>query len=119
MATGPLPTASLLLDEAVDEALSDGLLLGVAQKLRGLPVPLGDHPEGVHAEDGGVGRLDEPLKVVGDPLLLVCDLADLGDVLPDADDADDLAARAAPSGRVEQDVLALTSGDGTLWGVLL
>ena len=86
----------------VHQVLPDGLLLGVAQQPRGLAVPLGHHALGVDAEDGSVGTVDEAPQVVGDALLLLLHRADLGDILTDANHADDLAVWPAAGGRVQQ-----------------
>mmetsp|Transcript_27994 Transcript_27994/g.67792 ORF Transcript_27994/g.67792 Transcript_27994/m.67792 type:complete len:500 (-) Transcript_27994:377-1876(-) len=69
-----------------------------------LLVPLGERALDVHPEDGRVCRLDEHLEVVGHARELRFARVELRDVLPHADDADDLTVGVATRRRVQQDL---------------
>ena len=108
--------AELVANVLRDEVVAHDLLLGEARDGRHLAVPLVDVAVGVDAEDGRVRRVDEQGEVVGDALQLGLARLELGDVLPDADDAEDLARRVAARGRVEEhlDAAAVLGDKGEL-----
>ena len=90
-------------DEFLHEVLAHHLLLSVAGDLDGLAVPLVDEAIFIDAEDGRVRRVDEHAEIVRNASKLHLRFGDLGDILADADHADDLARRIEPRRCVEQD----------------
>mmetsp|Transcript_8654 Transcript_8654/g.24867 ORF Transcript_8654/g.24867 Transcript_8654/m.24867 type:complete len:382 (-) Transcript_8654:149-1294(-) len=101
--------AVLWLDELFHQILADCLLLGVAQHLRGLPVPLGNETVAIDAENGSIRVVDEARQVVRHTLLFLGDLADLGDVLTHANDARHLVVRPSSRGGIDKHLLPRAS----------
>mmetsp|Transcript_22745 Transcript_22745/g.36771 ORF Transcript_22745/g.36771 Transcript_22745/m.36771 type:complete len:344 (+) Transcript_22745:327-1358(+) len=98
-------------DVVLNQPAAHDIFLSVARDLGGGLVPHVDHATHVDAEDGRVGRVDQPLV-----LLL---LGDAGrDVLPDANDPHDGARLVPPGGGVQQDLHALL-GLGDDWELVV
>lgn len=48
-------------DQLADRA-ADGLVLGVAEQFLRRTIPIGHHPESIHAHETVSGRIDQPLR---------------------------------------------------------
>mmetsp|Transcript_79193 Transcript_79193/g.224463 ORF Transcript_79193/g.224463 Transcript_79193/m.224463 type:complete len:247 (-) Transcript_79193:744-1484(-) len=97
-------TPVLSRDEIPDKRATKRLLLGIARQVCGLGVPLVNLAREVHAKNQGVRRLDQAGKVVGLAGHLSDCVLEARDVVPQAEDPNDLACAVLSRCGVDGDV---------------
>ena len=72
--------------------------------LSSLDIPLVDQTLSINSEDGRIGSVDERLELLGHARFFDFNKFALGDILPDANDADDNATQIPSRRGVEQHI---------------
>jgi hypothetical protein len=89
--------------------LAHGLLSGILRDVRRLSVPVRDAKLLVDTEDRRICGINQPLGIAQQVRDLRLTLLHLGDVLADANDADNLSVRISPGCRVHEQEHSLTA----------
>jgi hypothetical protein len=94
-------------DEVLNERAAHHLVFRELGDCCGLSVPFVDKAIGIDAEDRGVGRVDQHAEVIRHVRQLLLRTRELGDVLADGNDANDVPALIEPACGIQQHLQAL------------